>query len=171
MQKSTWTRVEMRTGVFQKLPCHSSPARVTSVVRPCIPAHCSAEGHHLWAGTVPLLLLLYLCKNLLHKLQMVRLLSAYFCLFLSCAPNWNVLFTEIYLGLTADCTSFNLNETVPWTALHKKALALNNLAVILLYLLQIFWNINTLKNIDSGFITAFPHICTADSNHQTWDTS
>lgn len=73
------------------------------------------------------LLLLYLRKNLLHK-RMVRLFFAYFCVFLSCASNWNLLFTEICLGLSADWTSFNLNETVPSTTLlHKKALALSHL--------------------------------------------
>lgn len=129
------------------MPCHSPPARVTSVVCSCISAHCSAEGHHLWAGTVPLLLLLYLCIDLLHKLQMVRLFSADFCLFLNCAPNWNVLFTEIYLGLTADCTAFNLNETVLWTALHKKALALNNLQQLFYCTFYKYSEILTLQKI------------------------
>lgn len=55
---------------------------------------------------------------------------------------------------------------------HKNALSLNNLQQLFYcHLLQILLNIKTLKNIVSGFITVIPHICTAQSNQQTWDTS
>lgn len=145
------------------MPRHSSPARVTSVVCSCIPAHCSAEGHHLWAGTVPPLLLLYLCKNLLHTLQMVWLFLAYFCLFLALCTKLERDRQRNLFGFDSRLYFFPFQWDCSLNNFAQKGTCTQKFtAVILLYLLQTFSNINTLKNSNS----AFSHICTADLNHQ-----
>lgn len=113
---------------------------------------------------------LYSCKNLLHKLQMWAISLHIF------AFSWAAHQTGTWSSPKSIRVWQQILVLSIWMSLSlewdKKALALIHLQQsFYCYLLQILPNIKTLKNIVSGFITVFPHICTGDSHQQTWDTS